>query len=395
MNRLYFILLLLVFTWHPEVNAQQILSYDALIEKGLENNLPIKKAQLETQYHQKNVKTQLSIQPTDFSVEFGDVNTNVFDEKIGVEQRFLFPTFYKKQKQLNEQMIRLAQSQEKVSEKMLEQQIGNLYAEYQYIQHKIAIANENVAMYNDFLAKAKLRFDKGASNRSEVATATLRHQNSVNEQSVLFAQSEQIKIELKNILQIPDDFDIAKEDINYQIPIKNTTQLHVVLANQQEVLKAAQMQVDVEKTKRLPELTVGYYNQSFREINTNRFQSVMIGVAVPIFQSSTNAGIKAAETRIKIEENQLLQQTNRLAQQTEQLQIEVRTLDTILETYNKIQLPEATILQKNTQAQLFAGEINFLDWVLLNDQIIALKNQFAEQLFTRNIKAVSLNYLVH
>lgn len=375
--------------------AQNTLSYNDLISIGLKNNLTVKQALLETEYQQKNVKSQLSIQPTDISVEFGDLNTNVFDQKIAIEQRFQFPTFYAKQRKLNKQQIETAFLQEKVSEKMLEKQIANLYAEWQFLNLKKEINQENIRIYSDFLKKASLRYEKGASNRTEVATAKIRFQKIENEAKTIQTQIENIKIELKNLLQLTSDFTINTEEKQYAIPIKSKQNSHPIISHQEAILQETQLKLDVEKTKRLPDLSVGYYNQSFKEINSNRFQSFMVGIAVPIFQGNVNANVKAAETAIKMQENEIQIQKNNLNQQIIQLENEVSTYEQIIESYKKTQLPEAISLQKAIEQQLQSGEINFLDWVILNEQIIELQNQFAEQLFTRNIKANSLNFLAN
>lgn len=395
MNRIKTTLIVALVSMGLPAVAQQKLTYQEMMTIGVKNSLSVKQSRLETQFYQNNSKAQLSIQPTDISVEFGDVNTNVFDQKISVEQRFLFPTFYKKQKEWNQQMIRSAQAQEKVTEKWLEQQLANLYVEWQYIQLKLQINKENQSIYQDFLKKATLRLDKGASNRSEVSTATLRFQKIANEGIALQAQQDRILLELKNILQLNEAFELNTEEMYFKIPLQFINGSHALIVHQEELLKASTLQLEVEKTKKLPEFSVGYYNQSFREINANRFQSFMVGVAVPIFQGSNNAAVKSAQTRVSMQENEVQIQKNTIQNQLEQLQREVKAYDEVIQSFKTIQIPEATVLQKTIQQQLTSGEINFLDWVILNDQIIDLYNQLAEQLFTRNIKAVSFNYLAN
>nr|WP_297307776.1 CusA/CzcA family heavy metal efflux RND transporter [uncultured Flavobacterium sp.] len=384
-----------MLTFSSNALAQQPLNYNDLIEVGLKNNLSLKQARLETEFQEKNVKSQLSIQPTDISMEFGDINSSVFDQKIAVEQRFQFPTFYAKQKKLNIQMIQTALAQEKVSEKIIEHQIGSLYAEWQYLNLKKQINQENIRVYSDFLNKANLRFEKGATNRTEVATAKIRLQKIENEGKAIQTHIDNIKIEFKNLLQLESEFELVSENEYFEIPLKSQSNQHPLISLQEALLKESELKVEVEKSKRLPDVTVGYYNQSFKEINTNRFQSFMVGVSVPIFQGSLKSGIKSAETSVKIQENQLQIQKNKWAQDIKQLLNEVETYNAIIASYKKTQLAEATALKQITEQQLLSGEINFLDWVILNDQIIDLQNQFADQLFTRNIKAVSLNYLAN
>src|SRR5690606_6304525 len=182
--------------------------------------------------------------------------------------------------------------------------------------------------------------------------------------------------------------ELNTEEMYFQIPLQFINGSHALIVHQEELLKASTLQLEVEKTKKLPEFSVGYYNQSFREINTNRFQSFMVGVAVPIFQGSNNAAVKSAQTRVSMQVNEMQIQKNTIQNQLEQLQGEGTAYDEVIQAFKTIQTPEATLLQKNIQQQLASGEINFLDWVILNEQIMDLHNQLAEQLFTRNKKAV-------
>jgi cobalt-zinc-cadmium resistance protein CzcA len=64
--------------------------------------------------------------------------------------------------------------------------------------------------------------------------------------------------------------------------------------------------LDLEKAGRLPEFSIGYFNQSLRGIPlpgrvaaySDRFQVLNLGIQLPVFPSAFRARIKSAETRV-------------------------------------------------------------------------------------------------
>lgn len=82
------------------VNAQQKITLDKAIEIANSNNLKVKNEQLKSAYLKLLTKTAYDIPNTTIGTEFGQINSNFFDAKIGISQSIKFPAVYKKQKQL-------------------------------------------------------------------------------------------------------------------------------------------------------------------------------------------------------------------------------------------------------------------------------------------------------
>ena len=61
--------------------------------------------------------------------------------------------------------------------------------------------------------------------------------------------------------------------------------------------------------------------------------------------------------------------------------------------YEKTALPNAEIIIKTANLQFSNGEINYLDWVVLINQSIAIKSNYIDTILAHNESVVQLNYL--
>lgn len=376
------------------LSAQQIMTYDELISVGKNQNLHLKQARFETAYHEKNSRANLGLAPTDFSVEFGKINGDLSDEKISISQKIPFPTYFQKQRNVNQQRIKTAKIQEKLSEQIFEKNIAEEYVAWQYWQLKRAILTKNLKIYEDFLAKASLRFEKGESNRAEVSMAKIRFQNLKNEALFIETQLQSIRLNLQNLLQIETSIE-PKTEQDFFLPKKQIGTTSAQIEVEKEKLLTTHMQVEVEKTKRLPEFSVGYFNQSFKEMNDKRYQGMMVGLAVPIFSGNIRSNIASAEVLVQMQENQLQIEQKNWLNQVQQISNEIDALDEVLGSYQLVQWPETQLLQQTISQQLLSGEINYLDWVVQNDQVVQIQNQFADQLLQRNQSVITFNFLAN
>ena len=159
----------------------------------------------------------------------------------------------------------------------------------------------------------------------------------------------------------------------------------------------------------LPDITVGYFNQSFigngETANGSptvfdsgdRFSGVQLGLSIPIFFKSHSAKIKAAKIH-KLESESQLELIKNHTQA--QLQIALASLnkdEQNLEFYRLNALPQAALLLKNSQRGFQEGEIEYVEYVqglnralTIQTKYLAFVNQYnqtlikIEQLTTKN-----------
>ena len=66
----------------------------------------------------------------------------------------------------------------------------------------------------------------------------------------------------------------------------------------------------------------------------------------------------------------------------------------IVETYKQKQLPGAEQIFKTTQQQFVNGEINYLDWVMLNNQAIQIQSDYYNAVMQLNQSIINIQYLI-
>ena len=71
---------------------------------------------------------------------------------------------------------------------------------------------------------------------------------------------------------------------------------------------------------------------------------------------------------------------------------QINAYDEVIKDYVESQIPASKDLQKIINRQLFEGEINFLEWVILNNEIISVKTTLLDVKTKRAIAFAQMSY---
>ena len=385
---------LIVFTCSGTIlQAQERLSYDEVLKRSEANNLEIKQAELNTIYHEKNVYSNRSLSPIDISAELGQVNSNVFDNKFTISQAFQFPVVFKRQKALNEQMINASKVNQVLTKVEIKQRVATAYVTMQTLEAQQKLLEENQSIYQQFLEKAKLRLKKGEANRSEVSTATIQLKSIENQIKMIQNEIDNWARQLQYLTNATSKIYPTSEPIQWNlisgITVSNT---HPVLKLAEENIKTSTLETEVEKSKKSPVLNVGYSNQSFSDLDQNRYNSFQIGLQLPLFNRGINSSIEASKIKVDMAKQDFTIQQAKMNQEFEILTQQISTYNEVVNDFEQVQIPASEDLQKTINRQLLEGEINFLDWVILNNQIIEVKTNYLEAKNLREKAYAAISY---
>lgn len=386
--------LAIVFTmFGASAQAQNRMSFDEVVALADANNLEVKQAELNTVYHEKNIYANRSLSPLDISTEFGQVNSGEFDNVISVSQSFQFPVVFKRQKALNEQMINASKANEKLTKIEIKQRLANLYVNMQNNESKKDLLKENEGIYDEFLKKANLRLKKGESNRSEVSTAIIQLKSIQNQLKLIDVELENSSRQIQFLTNSTAKIYPTQDGVNWsQIAGTAVSNSHPLLKLAEETIQTSTLETEVEKSKKVPVFTVGYSNQSFSDLDNNRYNSFQIGVGLPLFNRGINSSIEASKVKVDLAKQDYILQQAKMQQDYDVLKNQVNMYDEIVHDYEQTQLPASNDLQKTINRQLLEGEINFLDWVILNNQIIEVKTTFLEAKNLREQAYAAMTY---
>ena len=384
--------------------AQTPITLSSAIDIALKNNLQVKNEKLNAEYQKKLTASKADIPQTSLTGEYGQINSFYQDTRFGISQAISFPKVYAKQYLLQNEIYKNSVLNIALKETELKKQVSDVFYLLVYLQQKQKILLQNDSLYASFLEKANLRFDKGESNILEKTTAeSQRGQIAIqlnqvkNDIEVLQLQFQLLLNTEAVFIPITDNPKLNFGSILDTSAIRNHTQLKIL--EQQKNISLVNTQL--EKSKLLPNMYLGYSNMSIQGngndnkfyTTSTRFQSVQFGVGVPLFFGSQKVKINAAKTLELISENnyQIGLQTLKTEYQTaySQYQSQLRTVS----SYENTSLKRVEIITKAASQQFANGEINYLEWTMLINNVISIQSSYIDAIQELNKTIIQLNYL--
>ena len=392
-------IIILFLAINLNTNAQQTITLEQAIQIGLQNNPELISERLMSDYSHTFIKSAKEIPTTNFSYEFGQVNSVYFDNKLNVSQGFSFPKVYKNQEQYYVEEWKKSQLNVQQKELEFKKIISMLFYHYAYLAQKETLLKEANTLYNQFFEKASLRLKAGESNILEKVTASSQRTAIMFQLKQVEQAMNTLKLQLKYLLQTDQDFtlQIPNENEFVYSDIQSNTLLKIL--DQEKIIKAKQTQI--EKSKLLPNLMIGYTLNSFRGTGPNdvtynaipQFHSGQIGIGISIFSKSQKAKIEAAKIAEKISDNEFKKVENSLTHQQAVLLNNYSIQKEIVSQYELNELKNYNIITETANLQFINGEINFLEYVTLINQAIAIKSNYIEALWDFNQTKIQLQYL--
>jgi heavy metal efflux system protein len=385
-------------------NAQTITLQNA-IETALNNNLKLKSEKLYAEYQAKLKNFIGEIPLTTIVGDYGQINSVYNDTKLGISQTISYPTVYKTQKALQNENYKGSLLNISIRENELQRQVSEVFYLYIYLKQKQQILLKSDSIYTEFLEKTTLRFSKGESNILEKTTAQ--------------TQKGQITIQLNQLNNELDivalQFQLLLNTTTLFVPSSNISKINLIelldiqLVNNHPQIKFLEQQKNissansqVEKSKLLPSLSLGFSNQSIQGNGADnvyysaskRFNSLQIGVGIPIFSKSQKIKIDASKTLEAISENNYQNGLQALKTEYEVVYKQYIVQLQTIKYFEDEALQNAKTITKTATQQFTNGEINYLTWTMLINNAIAIQSNYVDAVNELNQSIIHLNYLI-
>lgn len=325
MNKALVVLALVIFSFSPKANAQQIVlkNFDDAIALAKANNNQLKANQLLVSANKALIKTAAELPKTEFTGQVGQYNSRSTDQSVQVQQAIPFPTVFGAKKEQLKTDVSAAEIQQDITLMEIREQLRTSYNEIEYLQYNQVKLKELAAMYNDFVTMAKLRYKAGDTKKVDINAAETKK----GDLDLLLMQNE---LATKNaykrlaaIINTDSDLSIAINtaytpiQLNVSADSASLTNNPNIAATRNEIAQLSSAQ-KLQNAQNLPDITLGYLNQSLigTEIGSNptvyannrdRFTAFTLGISIPIF-TANRAKNKAAKYKIDAATAQLQQQ---------------------------------------------------------------------------------------
>lgn len=383
--------------------AQEI-SVRAAIDSALNNNLNVKNEKLKADYQKKLIQTGVNLPQTMINGEYGQINSVYHDNRFGIAQSLQFPTVYVRQRNALKAQWQSSLTNVALKETELKKQVRQTFYQYLYLKQKQQLLQSNDSLYATFLSKSNSRFKAGESNVLEHATAE-------NQRAQISIQLNQLNTDLELVLL---QFQLLLNTNNKLIPSNDNFKINEVLKlDSNEVLNhptlkllVQQKQISllnkkVEKSRLLPDLTLAYNNMTMQGIGADdvnyttskRFQSAQIGLGIPLFFGANQANIGASKVTILMSENRLQNETNLLKNEWMRAKAMYQLNSNTINLFESKTLSNAQLIIETANKQFANGEINYLEWVMLTNQAILIKNEYLNSVNNLNESVIQILYL--
>ena len=384
--------------------AQTPLNLQASIDTALKYNLHVKNERLRSDYQQKLIKTGAAIPQANVIGEYGQINSRYADNRFGVSQLFNFPTVYVNQKNLLDAEWKATLMSVTLKEADIKKMVNQIFYMYLYLKEKEKLLLKNDSIYSAFMNQISLRFAKGESNTLEKATAETQRGLISQQLRQLRQDIETISLQYKLLLNTNSNL------YPYESSLKISTSVSMdsSVVNQHPFLKIIEQQKNIsvinqklEKSKLLPDLSIGYYNMTMKGSGADnkiyngstRFQSVQVGIGVPLFFGSQRAKINSSKISQSISENNYLIEKNILENQYRSLISKYHSNLTTVNYFESTALKNASLIISTANKQFVNGDINYLEWAMLTNQAITIESNYLDALRDLNETIIELNYL--
>lgn len=397
-------ILVVLFFSFQNVNAQKEIGLQGAIDTAMKNNLTVKNEKLNAEYQKKLKAAAIDIPQTNLIGEYGQINSVYKDTKFGINQSISFPTVYAKQKSLQNQEYKSSILNIAVKEAELKKQVSTVYYLLVCLMQKQNILQKNDSLYTSFLEKATLRFDKGESNILEKTTAETQRGQIAIQLNQLKNDVEILQLQFQLLLNTTSIFKPSVDNPKIIfIATLDTASLnnHPTIQVLQQQKNISQVTTQLERSKLLPNLNLGYSNMSIQGTGADnviypksaRFSAIQFGVGLPLFFGSQKAKINSSKTLELMDENnyQLGLQTLKAESQSafKQYQTHLQTV----KYYEEHALKNADLITKTANQQFANGDINYLEWTILINNTISIQSDYVDALKNLNQSIIQLTYL--
>jgi cobalt-zinc-cadmium resistance protein CzcA len=387
------------------------LGVDEMIDLAIKNNPAVQAEDLNLQSARALQKSVFELPKTNVSVQYGQYNSINNDLGFQISQDIPFPTTYTAKAGLYKAQVQSSQLKKQVTVNELKARTKSLYYQYQFLLQNKLVLQQLDSAYGNFANAAALRYNTGESNLLEKTTAQAKQ----GQLKIALTQNEtDIAVTynlLKALINLTGDFTIRPASV-YE-PLTFDGELDTVKLNSNPSLQLlyqnvalAQQNKKVEAALALPDLSVGYFNQSLtgtQNINGNdiyfdrskRFQGLSAGISVPLAFPGSMFKVKSLELQKQAVQKEA-DNTKLLLQSELQGAIsEYQQRLTEYAFYKEINLNNADVILNTASLNYRSGNIAYMEYLQALQTAGEIRLGYLQAINRLNQSVININLLIN
>lgn len=367
--------------------SQRLISQEEAINLAFNNQRNLRAANLAVQQQQQLLKGAAGLASPQITGEITPYEPLL----LGVQQTFSLPVVYRRNKELQSQMVRLAQLQLQGTQYELKREVRLSYLQLQYLSERRRLLFYQDSIYQAIKTSSKRFFDAGQINKLEELQATTQADAIRNELSRIQADFAGARQVFAFLTGFTDTFSVSSIETYVFVPTTDTSISNVQQQILQQQITINESQLGVTKASLLPQIQAGVLFPTTKEFE--RPIGAQFGITIPIWRKQNRSQLAAAQTGIELAKaQQQLAQQQLMADYRQALANYQRELQS-LTYYNSTALQQAKAIIETSQRLFQGGELNYIE---------SLRNlQTAFEIFINHLEThrayneavIQLNYL--
>ncbi len=290
----------------PQAQAQpKSLPLDALLQ-AVDRHPSVRAAELDIAYEQKLVPATRALPPAELGLQYGQLQIkSVLDYTATVTQPFALPMVYAARRQTQEQQVRVARAQTRLTRAQVARQAVIDYAAWAYSRERVDLLQQEVVGWRDLLREVESRRRVGDLPAADALNLRLNLQRV---EALLALERGTLAESLGRMrFWLQDSTFAGQPDPNWPPAVdlageEPPTDWQVALADSR--LELGQLRLEQFRAERLPTLSLTYWHQSLE--GQPNAQAVGLGLSLPWAVQALKAQREALEVQLEIEAQQRL-----------------------------------------------------------------------------------------
>jgi heavy metal efflux system protein len=391
-------------------HAQQTLTITDAVASAINNSKALSIAELNIKIAQLQVKQAFELPKASVTLMYGQMNSYVKnDNNFSITQTVPFPTAMIAKRNLANAYAETVLLNKQQLTNELSLRVKQAYLQWQYTQALQAIALQQDTVFNEFVRVALARYKAGDVNELEYSNAQNQHQLIKSNMRQLTLQVSNAERQLLYLIgAINGNKLVSTALLANDLPTTlDTTQLagNAQLAVLKADVKTSEQLKKVITTNLLPDITLGYFNQSLigsgidksnttLTTNSNRFQGIQLGLVIPLLSFTQSAKIKASNLSIQNvqsiytkNENALRNELNTSIQQYLINKENVTYYEQSAKTHANKTLVQSNALYKK-------GEIAYTEYLYNMNNAFQIHQNQLQAIYSMNNAVYTIEYLL-
>lgn len=384
---------------------------DSILSIALERNGHVAAAEHQLRATALGRRMSYDLPKLQLSSQLGQYSSSEQDQSFTLEQTIPFPTTFGARHRLASAEHASAAVSRDIAIEQLRTSIRRQYDEIQYLMAERRLRLYLDSMYSDFVEIASVRHRSGDTSAIDATTArTKRGQVRLELQSTE-ARLAQSYAALAALMNSSEPFVIAPEYEPREVLLdehllSSSAERHLSVRALDEQTHMARRSKQLVLHEALPDLTLGYTNQSLvgthsiggREVRLDksyRFQYFTLGIAIPLNLRAEAAKANQWEQRRRSYSIMREQQRRAIESQLQQALVALRQSRSEWQYYLREALPNSQALISATLVSYRAGEVSYIEYLYTLETVAEIQSNYLKSIRQVNDATTTLLSLLN